>query len=802
MAQIKTLDDSQRIRMENRPKPMSSGMKSYDPTDRRLLDRIYVAINRYFRFNENNINRFRNDRYFLFYDQWSQDERQAFKDLNKPVFTYNKIYDYYRKLIGEQRFNTSNIEVRNIDGKVSQKEVTLRADIIRGIEAKSRASIAYQGAFASAVSGGMGAIRLRTDYVNPRTMEQDIIIEPVKFAERIFYDPLSKSATKTDGNFMGIYDQMDRDDFIEKYPQIPYPVSFPVNYNTRYFNWGDKKSITICEYYEKQWYNFTLYQLDNGECISKKEYNRRKKEFDAGQLDAAMPDQNIPEQANAGFEGGQEQMSPNESMIKPAAQGMEPTPTPQIMGTTAAAAPPSPQMAAGVPTFPQVVATRKSRDYKIICYKAIFGHILEQYEWPSKEFPFAMVLGDEVNIDGEQIIISLTRYVKDPQRFLNFLASDLAQAAKNNRREQFLVTADNIAGYEKFWKNPANQAGALPYNPDSVTKQAPVRLPPPELPQTLVQNLQQADRDLRSIMGYAQENEPRAFGNLSGRAIREMQRDGNSSNLVFFDNLKRAQEQIGRTILSMLPRIYDTQRQVAAHGMDGKSKNVVVNQKVAGGIINDLTKGDFDIMVNGGANYAVQKEEALQVIMQLVTANPQVFPVVADIIAKNVDIEDNIELVNRLKTLVPPQVLAQAEGKPMPQQPPNPQQQQAMIMQQKQQQLEEAKLELAQEKVQAAQADTAAQHELNQVKMQQALIDSESSKIRAYSELQKAGFDYKASMAQSAAKIAASHSDIAEKHFAHLTEIHSLQQAPMQSIPPNEPETQPNTIVNPGKTQQ
>lgn len=790
MSTYKVLDTAEYIQLEGRVKITDKGMKSFDPQDRTLLAEIYKNINRYFRFNENNINRFRNDRYFVFYDQWSQDERQGFKDLNKPVFTYNKLYDYYRKLIGEQRFNTSNIEVKSINGIVPQKEVTLRADIIRGIEFKSRADIAYQTAFGSAVSGGLGAIRIRTDYTSAKSFEQDILIEPIKFAERVFYDPLSKAATKTDGNFMGIYDQMDRNDFIEKYPNIPYPVSFPVNYNTRYFNWGDKQSITICEYYKKHWYNFTLYQLSNGETVSKKEYNRRKKLFDEGQLSAALPTEPQTSSPPSGVEGGQEQLNPAESAPMPV-QEMQPSPIPQIMGTEEPVKQPEPSKA-GIDVFPTIVNKRKSRDYKIICYKAIFGHILEQYEWPGKEFPIAMVLGDEVMLDGEQIIISMTRYAKDPQRFLNFLASDLAQAAKNNRREQFLVTPDNIAGYESFWRNPENQAGALPYNPDSVTKQAPIRLPPPELPQSLVQNLQQADKDLRSIMGYAQENEPRMFGNLSGKAIREMQRDGNSSNLVFFDNLKRAQEQIGRSILSMLPRVYDTQRILNAHSVDGKTRQVTVNKKVAGGMVNDLSKGDFDISVNGGANYAVQKEEALQVIMQLVQANPQVFPVVADIIAKNIDIEDSVELTNRLKTLVPPQVLAQAEGKPMPPQPPNPQQQAAMQAQQMQQQLEQAKLQLAQQKVQAAQQQAQVQHELNQVKMNQAMVDMQSSKIKGYSELQKAGLDYKAAMAESAAKIASAHSSVSEKHFETLQKIHGLQQAPIQPIPVETSETQSN----------
>jgi hypothetical protein len=105
-----------------------------DHPDRDILDEIYRNVRRSYQFNDRNINRFRSDRYFLFIDQWMAYERQSFKDLNKPVFTYNKLYDYFKKLIGEQRFNTSNIEVKSINDVIQQKDVTLRADIIRGIE--------------------------------------------------------------------------------------------------------------------------------------------------------------------------------------------------------------------------------------------------------------------------------------------------------------------------------------------------------------------------------------------------------------------------------------------------------------------------------------------------------------------------------------------------------------------------------------------------------------------------------------------------------------------------------------------
>jgi hypothetical protein len=750
------------------------------PSQREQLTRMYKEINRYYRFNQNNINRFRTDRKFLFWDQWDQSERQSFRELNKPIFTYNKLYDYYRKLVGEQRFNTSNLEVSAINGIGTQEDITLRADIIRGIEYKSRADIAYQNAFSNAVSGGMGFIKLKTDYISPKSFKQDIFIEMVKYADRVGYDPNAKSPTKTDGNFFFAYDHMDRTDFEQQYPDIPYPQSFPVNYNTIFFNWGDKNGITVVEYYEKKWFNFTLYQLSNGEEISKKDYNKRKKE-----LESPEPEEGANDGVGSGAETyhaletqamanaipipQQPDQSQNNPNMPPNMQQEAPNPIP---AQTPEAPPMQPPMMPGVDILPTIVSTRKSRDYKIMCYKAIAGRIIEEYEWPGKEFPFAAVMGDEVVVEGETMITSLVTYAKDPQRFLNFLASDSAQAAKNNRREQFLVTPDNIAGFEGFWKNPANQAGALPYNPDSVTKAAPVQLRIPELPQTLILNMQQADKDLRSIIGYPQEmNDGRQFGQLSGKAIREQQKIGNSSNLVFFDNLNRAQEQIGRAILSMLPRVYDTERTLSTYGVDGKNKQITVNKKAAGTMLNDLSKGEFDIRIDAGASYAVQKEEALQVLMQLASASPNMFPLIADIVAKNIDIEDNIELVNRLKTLVPPDVIAKSEGKPAPPQPPSPQEQAAQM----QQQIEQGKLQVSMAKVQQAQQQTQMQAQLNEVKAQQAMIEMQSAKIRAYADLQRGGLDYKAAMVESAAKVAAAHATVHDKHFEAMKHIHDLE---------------------------
>jgi hypothetical protein len=61
--------------------------------------------------------------------------------------------------------------------------------------------------------------------------------------------------------------------------------------------------------------------------------------------------------------------------------------------------------------------------------------------------------------------------------------------------------------------------------------------------------------------------------------------------------------------------------------------------------------------------------------------NPQIFAVVADLAATNIDIENKDQLVERFMTLVDPKILAKERGEPPP--PPPPQQQNPMMQIQK-----------------------------------------------------------------------------------------------------------------------
>lgn len=697
--------------------------KTSEERNEDLLQEISENITSWYSNYSVNLQQFRRDKDFLFLEQWDASDRSEFKRVQKPMLTFNKVYDFFKKVVGEQRQNTPNLEVRCLDGDSSQEAITLRSDIVRQIAYGSKSDIVYQTAFENALAGGFGAIRVVVDYESPKSFNQHIFLRRIENPERIFFDPNAKDTTKHDGGFCGYYDIMNRKEFKQEYPDIRHPESFPAQSEIKEFNWGTQDTITVVEYYKKEWFSFSLYKLSNGKTVTDKEYRKIKQQYEEM---AALED----------ISGVQEPI-----------------------------------------ILPEIISTRKSRDYKIMCYKAIYGEIIEKYEWTSKHFPLIFCPGDVHIVEGEERTISFVRFVKDAQRFLNYCGSEIAQAIKNSRREQFLVTPDNISGQglADMWRNPALQQGALVAKPDPLTKQMPIKLPPSEIPQTLLAQYQRAEQDIQSVLGFYEANRGAAGQELSGVALRERQRTGNMAVAVFFDNLDRAIEQTGRVILSLLPGIYDTERKLSMQSPDGKNRDVIINRQIAGDKSeNDVKKGEYDVIIKAGPSFAVQKEEALRMLIEMAKINPQVFPLVADLIAENIDIENGPQLVERFKTLVPQNIVAKEAGQPPPPPQPNPQ----MMMMQQEMQLKQAELKLKQQEQQIESEKDLRQQQIDaakaEIEMQRLMLDEQIAKVKAGAEIGKAQLNYQGDIATSMSKILTAQSNIAKHSHNTARELLDL----------------------------
>lgn len=596
-------------------------------------------------FNEN-IVRGKDDMNFTLRDQWTAIERSEFTRLFKPAMTFNKIYPDVKKIAGEQRKNKPDLLVRSLTGKASQEQINLRADLVRTISYQSQNDLVYQTAFRSALMMSFGAFQLGIDYENPRSFNQIIKFMPITDATRCVWDPTSVKPHKGDGNYCARNYPMSKKEFAATYPYILNPVSYTDPYYLLDFQWETRDTIVLCDYFVKEWYSFLLYKLSNGKFVSESEW---------------------------------EGMQPDIKLKKELAKGSE---LEKII----------------LSEIPTIIGERQTQDYRIMHYRLIQNQIIEFAEWPSKYLPIIFVDGDSYFLEGRQYTKSFIHEARDAQKFINYVGSEIAAEIKNRRREQWLGTPDNIIGYEQDWRNPELQMGILRAKPDPKTGMMPVKQPAWDLSPALLQNFQRGTQDIREILGFS-EQEQLQGKDISGKARRERKLEGSMSAYVYFDNLNQAIEQAGRVVLDLLPVVYgQDERHIIISKPDGKTQSLVLNKKLPNGEIeNELTAGDYDIEIDAGPSFAVQKEVALEFLQQTLQAQPQLFPMIADLWAKNLDVQFMPQIAERFKTIVPPDILAKEEGKEPPPKQPNPQEmmmQQQMQMAQAQMKIKEEELEI------------------------------------------------------------------------------------------------------------
>jgi hypothetical protein len=140
-------------------------------------------------------------------------------------------------------------------------------------------------------------------------------------------------------------------------------------------------------------------------------------------------------------------------------------------------------------------------------------------------------------------------------------------------------------------------------------------------------------------------------------AIKARQRQGDTSNYHFPDNLAKSMRHTWRVILSMIPEVYDTMREVAILGDDMKEQIVIVNSEQEGDIegrkhYGHLDVGRYGVVVDTGPSYASKRQETADNLIQMGQADPNLLPAVRDLVAKNLGM--SADVVERLSKTIPP----------------------------------------------------------------------------------------------------------------------------------------------------
>lgn len=414
-----------------------------------------------------------------------------------------------------------------------------------------------------------------------------------------------------------------------------------------------------------------------------------------------------------------------------------------------------------------IVSSRMEKKSRIVHYKFTDHELLEWSQTPFVDLPLVCSPGYSRIIDGKQRTYSFAYDAKDPQRMLNFIGSDIGQWLKLTKKTKFLVPAKMIDDYVKDWQDPDTPSTALQYDPSVAPGYKPEPLPALPMPADLVEQYSRAEQDIKIALGRYESNIGQTSNEVSGLAIFNRAVQGNSSLSEYRTARNNSIAETGKLILNAIPNIYDSQRKITITDENGEDSEIEINKPefdlMTGQYIDRQTfeQNKYSIEVDIGDSFPMQRAATAQLCIQLIQADPtgQAFALVSDIIAENIDVDGAQKIAERLKTLVPPAVVAKEQGQPAPQDPNQ------MI----QQQMQQLQLQAAQIKIQSDQMQMMLDKQKASDDHMKALADILNAQTNRFAAESKVGIEEKqvnAEMERTQAEILQMESEEAREHVA------------------------------------
>lgn len=660
---------------------------------------------------------------FVMGDQWREDESKLFERYNKIPLSVNKIGVLMNHLEGDQIQNTPNLQILP-DEDVPAETAQARAALIKNISLNSDAKSVYQTAYGQAIVGGFGAYRIGTDYLHDESFDQEILIYGFEDPNRCYWDIAAKHKCKVDGMYSGYKTRVSRKWFRDKYGKdIESQIGTTAITEDSTMAFADDDSITIVDDFEREGKSTTIRKLSDGSTVNDDQF----KELERIKIDG------------------------KKYILKD-----------------------------GQPVT--ILQKRDVVQYKIKHQLIAGDFILEETDFPSKQGPVIFV--DQKSYytkQGQQITRSFFKDVKDAQRYLNYLATQSAYIMKISRYDQFIMPRKCAANpdSQQQWRDPSVVNGALYYD-ETPSGAKPEQLKPPELSASLIQQYDRTLIDIQSGTGLYNTQLGDLGNEVSGTAIENRNKRGSKNTQNPRTSLDIAIATGGEIINEMIPIVYDTQRNLMLPMPESESQRVAINKpadEYGLQIENDMTKGRYKIRLKPGPSYEGQKEEGLQSLQLVLQADTsgQIFPMIADLYAENLPIDNNIELRNRLRTIVSPDIIeAGKTGKPLPPKPPQPD----PIVELKKQELQQ-KAQDSQMKMQQAMKTL----ELKQQELQRKALEThqdmtmewqkiEAEKEEKAAELQESILRYQSEMQRLGADLQINHSQNLIKLLTHSGQIY------------------------------
>ena len=543
-------------------------------------------------------------------DQWPVETQNSRNLESRPCLTINKLDAYIRQVTNSQRQQRPRIKVHPTNTQADAKVAEILEGITRHIEINSNADTAYDTAFDYAVRMGWGYWRVVTKFTREDSFDQEIYIDQIDNPFTVYFDPDSKLPDGSDAERCLITTMIPKAVFKTQYPDADDGGQFRATATgDSWAEWVSREDIRIAEFFYTERVKAKLVMLSDGTSTFKDEL-----------------------------------------------------PSPEELA------------AAGI----TIVEERESYKKIIKWCKLTAMQVLEERTWPGRYIPVVPVYGVQYIVDDKRKKYGLVRYAKDPQRMYNYWRTSMTESVALAPKAKWLLAEGQDEGHENEWAQANIKSNpVLRYKQTDIDGRiapAPTRLQPEPPPAGVMTAAAAISDDLQAVLGIFDPSQM-PTGNISGKAINGQQQQVDLSNYHFYDNLTRSMRQTGKILLDLIPKIYDRERVIRIIGNDGRPDLVTLNQQVqdeqgVAQILNDVTVGEYDVVMDTGPGYNSQRIQAVEAMMPLLSAKPELFQIAGDLVFRNMDfpgadvIADRLAAANPLaqiddKSPIPPQVQMQ-----------------------------------------------------------------------------------------------------------------------------------------------
>lgn len=229
-------------------------------------DIIATALKRYqdgIDGDQHNRERDEEDRLFYSGQQWQRSDHELRR--NRPTLTINRLPQFVKQVTGEMRQNKPAIRILPVDEKTDPELAKVYTAIIRHIESRCDAHRSYAKAGEQAVIGGLGWLRVLTDYADDTSFDQEAEIRYIRNPLSVVIDPNAIMPTREDMMWGFVVEDMTHEAFREAYPDGKLS-GWPEDQGVRpeFQGWYTRDKIRVAEYWTREPYQRELFLLNDG----------------------------------------------------------------------------------------------------------------------------------------------------------------------------------------------------------------------------------------------------------------------------------------------------------------------------------------------------------------------------------------------------------------------------------------------------------------------------------------------------------------------------------------------------------